>query len=205
MIVSVLERLRRSAVAVAIGANAIGTAVILLLVVMMNTDVVARGVFHAPLLGVVELVIFSLVLIVFLQLPNVVRSNRLTRSDGFLMVLERRNRPLSNLLSRLIDGLAGIFMALIAWTMWPEFQESIHTCHFVSQPEFGPPPTGNFFADLNEAFGRCDYFGTPGIFTAPWWPAKLAICFGVMLCSVIFFLNALLGYRGGQKLESVDK
>ncbi|MEP3279652.1 MAG: TRAP transporter small permease [Stappiaceae bacterium] len=205
MIKSVLERLRRSAIAVAIGANAIGTAVILLLVVMMNTDVVARGVFHAPLLGVVELVIFSLVMIVFLQLPNVVRSNRLTRSDGFLVVLERRHLKLSHILSRLIDGLAGLFMALIAWTMWPEFQESIHTCHFFSQPEFGPPPTGDVLEDLREAFSRCDYFGTPGIFTAPWWPAKLAICFGVTLCSLIFFLNALLGFRGEQKLQLVDQ
>ena len=47
--------------------------------------------------------------------------------------------------------------------------------------------------DIAAAFGRCEYFGTPGIFTAPWWPAKLAIVFSVSLSSVIFFFKAVLG------------
>ncbi|EFL87723.1 hypothetical protein [Ahrensia sp. R2A130] len=78
------RRILSPALGIAIVANAIGTAVIFVLVGIMNVDVIARGVFNSPLRGVVEVVIFSLVLIVFLQLPDVVRSNRLTRSDGFL-------------------------------------------------------------------------------------------------------------------------
>lgn len=58
---------------VAIAANAVGTLTVLGLVVVMNTDVIARGVFHAPFHGAVELVIFAMALIVFLQLPDVVR------------------------------------------------------------------------------------------------------------------------------------
>ncbi|MGI9570028.1 MAG: TRAP transporter small permease subunit, partial [Desulfobulbia bacterium] len=72
----ILRRLFDRAIAVAMLANMIGTVFIFGLVAILNADVIARGIFNAPIRGVVELVIFSLVLIVFLQLPDVVRSNR---------------------------------------------------------------------------------------------------------------------------------
>ena len=184
-------------------ANIIGTLVIFLLVATMNLDVVARGIFHAPLNGVVEVVIFSLILIVFMQLPDVVRHDRLTRSDGFLSFLHISYPQAADILSRLIDLLGCIFMGLIAWTMWPEFTESIETCHFITPPEFGPAPTGNLVQDIKAAFGRCEYFGTPGIFTAPWWPAKLAIVFSVSLSSLIFFFKVLLGRNFSVEKEAV--
>lgn len=181
-------------------ANVVGTLVIFLLVATMNVDVVARGIFHAPLKGVVEVVIFSLILIVFMQLPDVVRHNRLTRSDGFLVLGRKAFPRVASVISRLIDLAGCIFMGLIAWTMWPEFVHSIETCHFITPPEFGPPPSGNWVKDIAAAFGRCEYFGTPGIFTAPWWPAKLAIVFSVSLSSVIFFFKAVLGdHANGDK------
>lgn len=190
-----LHRLSAPVISVAIVSNAIGTLVIFLLVGVMNVDIIARGVFHAPLRGVVEIVIFSLILIVFLQLPDVVRSNRLTRSDGFLVFVGDRHPRFANMASRVIDLVSALFMGLIAWTVFPEFVESIETCHFITPPEFGAPPTGEFFTDLKTAFARCEYFGTPGIFTAPWWPAKLAIVFSVALCCIIFLLKALTGKR----------
>jgi TRAP-type C4-dicarboxylate transport system permease small subunit len=165
------------------------------LVAVLNTDVVARGVFHSPLNGSIELVIFSMVLIVFLQLPDVVQSNRLTRSDGFLAMIKDNHPDIASYTSRSIDFGSAIFMGLIAWTMWPEFHEAIESCYFFIQPDFGPPPSGNIIKDLSTAFGRCDYFGTPGIFTAPTWPLKLATVFGVSLCSIIFMIKALLGKR----------
>ena len=188
-----VRRLYSPVIGTAIVANAIGTIVIFLLIGVMNFDVIARNFFHAPLRGVVEMVIFSLVLIVFLQLPDVVRNNRLTRSDGFLVLAHSRFPNLADGMYRFIDLVSCIFMGLIAWTMWPEFIESIETCHFISAPEFGPPFTGNLLQDLSAAFGRCEYFGTPGIFTAPWWPAKLAIVFSASLCCVIFAAKFLLG------------
>ena len=180
-------------VTLAMIANTMGALVIFLLVATLNIDVVARGIFHAPLKGVVEVVIFSLILIVFLQLPDVLRHNRLTRSDGFLTFGEKAFPRFTNIISRGIDLVGCIFMALIAWTVWPEFLESLETCHFITPPEFGPLPSGNFFADIAAAFDRCEYFGTPGIFTAPWWPAKLAISFSVSLCSVIFLFKCIIG------------
>lgn len=195
MIQAGIRRFYKPFIALAIGANAVGTVVIFAMIAIMNTDVIARGVFVAPLRGVVEMVIFSLVLIVFLQLPDVVRNNRLTRSDGFLVTLQGRFPILGDGLGRLIDAAACVFFALITWTMWPEFLESIETCHFITPPEFGPAPSGDFFADVKAAFARCEYFGTPGIFTAPWWPAKLAIVSSAALCTIIFAFKVLLGNR----------
>lgn len=188
-----VEQLGRLFHGIAMFANAIGTLVIFALIAVMNADVFSRNFFDAPLRGVVEMVIFSLVLIVFLQLPDVVRKNRLTRSDGFLVLGRKRFPRFTNVLDRVIDLSAAVFMALITWTMWPEFTESISTCHFLTAPEFGPEPTGDLITDLKIALARCEYFGTPGIFTAPWWPAKLAIVFSTGMCTIIFCIKALVG------------
>ena len=152
----------------AVAANVVGTFVVLLLVVAVNTDVVARGVFSAPFRGTVEVVQFSMVLIVFLQLPDVVRVDRLTRSDGFLAVLGDRRPALGRLLARIVDAVSAVMMGLIAVAMWPEFVI---------------------------AWVHDDFFGTPGIFTAPWWPVRLAIVFSAVLCCLILALKAITGRR----------
>ncbi|RMD91119.1 MAG: TRAP transporter small permease [Alphaproteobacteria bacterium] len=157
-------RLSALADRVAIVANAVGTLVVLALVALVNYDVVARGAFHAPFMGAVELVQFSMVLIVFLQLPDVVRVNRLTRSDGFLAISGPRHPRLTAALSRLIELVSAVFMALIAIAIWPEFTEMWHTG---------------------------DYFGIPGVFTAPWWPVKLVVFLSAVLCALLFVLKAL--------------
>ncbi len=179
--------------AIAIGANAVGTLTVLVLVIVMNIDVVARGVFHAPFLGVVEIVIFSMILIVFLQLPDVVRVDRLTRSDGFLGILKSSRPAAASMLSRVIDALACVAMATIAYATYPEVVEAFESCHYITPPEFGPPKTGDFWTDFMQATARCHYFGTLGVFTVPWWPAKLVITASTALCSVIFLSKVLFG------------
>lgn len=156
--------LSKVANAAAIAANALGTLVVLGLVLVVNYDVVARGVFSAPFRGAYEVVQFSVVLIVFLQLPDVVRVDRLTRSDGFLNVLHHRRPGLTASIRRIINAISAIFMALIAYIVWPEFIEMYHTK---------------------------DYFGVPGIFTAPWWPIKLVIAASATLCSLMFALKVI--------------
>lgn len=149
---------------VAIVANIVGTLVVLGLVVIVNYDVVARGVFNQPFRGAVEVVQFSIVLIVFLQLPDVVRINRLTASDGFLAVVGDRFPRFTRGLRFAINTLAALFMTAIAVTMYPEFVEMWHTQEF---------------------------FGIPGVFTAPWWPIKLVIFLSAVLCAILFVLKLL--------------
>lgn len=157
----------------AISANIAGTLVVLALVAVVNFDVVARGVFNAPFLGAVEVVQFSMVLIVFLQLPDVVRVNRLTRSDGFLVIIGKRMPRFTAALTHVIETVSAIFMALVAIAIWPEFTEMWRTK---------------------------DYFGVPGVFTAPWWPIKLVIFLSSVLCVLVFVFKVL---RPAQKPELI--
>ncbi|MEM5544952.1 TRAP transporter small permease [Sulfitobacter sp. AS92] len=191
--IAILRKIEKVVIRIAILANVSGAFVLLALVAIMNVDVVSRNLFNAPFRGVVEIVIFSLALIVFLQLPDVVRTGRLTRSDGFLGLLRATRPRLGHGLSRILDAIACIFMGLIVWTVWPEFTESFESCHFFTAPEFGIQKTGNFWLDFKTALGRCDYFGTPGILKAPWWPVRLVIAFGCAWAAILFFFKTIFG------------
>jgi TRAP-type mannitol/chloroaromatic compound transport system permease small subunit len=149
---------------VATAANVVGTLVVLTLVVIVNYDVVARGLFNLPFRGAVEVVQFSMVLIVFLQLPDVVRVDRLTRSDGLLFLIGDKYPTVSALMRRAINTLSAVVMTLIAIAIFPEFTDMWETQ---------------------------DFFGIPGIFTAPWWPIKLTILCSAALCAVIFALKVI--------------
>ncbi|MFK7877249.1 MAG: TRAP transporter small permease subunit [Paracoccaceae bacterium] len=193
MIVTGLRKIESWVVTIAIIANVSGAFVLLALVAIMNVDVISRNLFNAPFRGVVEVVIFSLALIVFLQLPDVVRTGRLTRSDGFLGLIRDRAPRAGEAMARILDGVACVFMCLIVWTVWPEFTEAFESCHFFTPPEFGPAPTGNIWVDFKAGLSRCDYFGTPGILQAPWWPVRLAIAFGCAWAAILFFFKTVLG------------
>jgi TRAP-type mannitol/chloroaromatic compound transport system permease small subunit len=156
--------LSRATRAIATAANIAGTLVVLGLVVVVNYDVLARGLFNMPFRGAVEVVQFSMVLIVFLQLPDVIRVDRLTRSDGLLFLIGARRPRLAAALRRIINVVSGIMMALIAIAIWPEFAKM-----WASQ----------------------DFFGIPGVFVAPWWPIKLTIFCSAALCAIIFATKVL--------------
>ncbi|NOC94404.1 TRAP transporter small permease subunit [Ruegeria sp. HKCCD6604] len=172
--VAVLSRVANS---LAITANALGTLVVLALVVILNVDVVARGLFSAPLRGTYEMVQFSVVMIVFLQLPDVVRVDRLTRSDGFLNLIHHRRPGLTANLRRIINAASAIFMALIAYVTFPEFLHMWETQ---------------------------DYFGVPGLFTLPWWPVKLVIACGTALACVIFLLKVVTAQDRPQLIRTPE-
>lgn len=155
-------------------ANAVGTLVVLGLVLLINLDVLSRNLLNAPFKGTYEMVQFLMVMIVFLQLPDVVRINRLTRSDGFLAILADRQPAIARLFARGIDSASAVFMGLIAWAVWPEFLRS---------------------------WSEATYFGTPGIFTAPYWPIHLVICFATALSALIFVTKAISGKRRPERLH----
>jgi TRAP-type mannitol/chloroaromatic compound transport system permease small subunit len=162
----VAKPLSRITDGIAMGSNTLGTLVVLLLVLAVDYDVLARGLFNKPFMGAVEVVQFSMVLIVFLQLPDVMRVNRLTRSEGFLIVMEPRFPVFIRFVRRVIDAVSSTLMVLIAIAIWPEFLDMFETQ---------------------------DYFGVPGIFTAPWWPIKLTIFLSAVLCALILIFKVILG------------
>ena len=72
--------------------NALGTLWIVALMLLINTDVVGRDVFDAPVRGATELVSLSIVGIVFLQLADTLARGRMTRADVLLDRL-KHTRP----------------------------------------------------------------------------------------------------------------
>ena len=164
MLQSAISGLSRVANSLAIAANVAGTLTVLMLVVILNVDVIARGFFNAPLKGTYEIVQLSVVFIVFLQLADVVRVDRLTRSDGFLNVVQSRSTGVASNIRRIINAMSAIFMGLIAYIMFPEFLKMWDTQ---------------------------DFFGIPGVFTVPWWPIKLVISCGSALACLIFMLKVI--------------
>lgn len=161
-----LQKLTQVTTTIAVVANAMGTLVVLGLVAVVNYDAIARGAFDKPFMGAMEVVQFSMVLIVFLQLPDVVRVDRLTRSDGFLGLVGKRWPVLSRRLRQLLNTIACVFMLLVAIAIWPEFLDMLETR---------------------------DYFGIPGVFRAPWWPVKLVIFLSASLCCLLFALKVITG------------
>lgn len=161
---TVVAGLTRATRAVSTTANVAGTLVVLGLVMIVNYDIVARGIFNAPFRGAYEVVQFSMVLIVFLQLPDVIRVDRLTRSDGLLFLIGDKYPRVAATLRRAINTLSATIMTLIAIAMFPEFLD---------------------MWDTN------DFFGVPGVFTAPWWPIKLTIFCSAALAALIFALKVL--------------
>ncbi|WP_299657266.1 TRAP transporter small permease subunit [uncultured Tateyamaria sp.] len=177
MLKSAVAGLSRVANTLAIATNAMGTLVVLALVILLNADVIARGVFSSPIRGTYEMVQFSVVLIVFLQLADVVRVDRLTRSDGFLNLMHSRRPGLTANIRRIINAISAIFMALIAYVTFPEF---LHMW------------------DTN------DYFGVPGLFTLPWWPVKLVITVGSALACLIFVLKVVTAQDRPQLIRTPE-
>ncbi|MDA9207290.1 TRAP transporter small permease subunit [Octadecabacter sp.] len=164
MLTTAFSGLSRVANTIAIIANALGTLVVLALVVILNLDVIARGVFSEPIPGVYEMVQFSVVMIVFLQLADVVRVDRLTRSDGFLTVVGGKRPGVAANMRRIINAISAIFMGLVAYITFPEFLHMWDTK---------------------------DYFGVPGLFTLPWWPVKMVITFGTALSCLVFVIKVI--------------
>lgn len=142
--------------------NVAGTLVVLGLVVIVNYDIFARGIFNHPFRGAVEVVQFSMVLIVFLQLPDVIRVDRLTRSDGLLGLIRDSFPRVTAFLNFFINTISAIVMTLITVAIFPEFLEMWETK---------------------------DFFGIPGVFTAPWWPIKLTVVCSAALCTILFLIK----------------
>lgn len=145
--------------------NAAGTVWILGLMVLINADVFGRGALSAPIAGTPELVSFSIVGIVFLQLAHTLRSGSMTRSDVLLNVLQRRAPRLRRGLLALFHLAGALLMFVIAWKYWPSVANAWTS------------PERNFM-------------GNPGFFTIPLWPLYILVFLGITATAVQFLLMA---------------
>jgi TRAP-type mannitol/chloroaromatic compound transport system permease small subunit len=148
--------------------NALGTIWIIGLMVLINADIIGRGAFNAPIAGAPELVAFSIVGIVFLQLAHTLKSGSMTRSDVLLTVLERKAPRLRHLMLALFHLVGGLLMTLIAWKFWPSVAQAW------SSPER-------------------HFMGNPGFFTIAQWPL-FALMFAGIVAVAIQLLIMTVGH-----------
>ena len=148
--------------------SAIGTVWIFVLLVLVNTDVIGRGIFSAPLPGVPELLGLSIVGIVYLQLPNTLWSGRFTRAEFLSEAIDRR-WPRAGCLLRAFYHLLGLALILILlYALLPEFQR---------------------------AWSMGDYVGSIGNFTAPTWPVRLVMVVGCAVTAITYLLLLMIDLR----------
>lgn len=165
-----VARLLRGLDAATAGANIVGTLLIVGLVLIICVDVIGRETIGTPLPGVPEMVSLSIVAIVFLQVPQALKAGRLTRSDGLLMLLERRSARSAAVLETIYE-LAGVFvMAAILYAHWPI---------------------------LLRAIARQEFIGSIGNITFPVWPVKVAILIGASLLLAQFLARILRRFVKG--------
>ena len=143
--------------------NALGTLWIVALMLLINTDVLGRNLFNAPVRGVTELVALSIVGIVFLQLADTLHSGRFTRADVLLDRLKRTRPVLAARLQALYHLIGAALMAVILWAAW---------------------------SPLMEAIRIREYVGAIGDFTAPVWPVRLIMLVGLAATLITFVLLA---------------
>lgn len=155
--------------------NALGTLWIVALMVLINTDVLGRNLFNAPVRGVTELVSLSIVGIVFLQLADTLHSGRITRADVLLQGLQRTRPVLAALLHAVFHLVGALLMATILWAAWPTLWESIQ---------------------------MREYVGAIGDFTAPVWPVRVVMLVGLAATLLTFVLLALADLRRAAALRA---
>ncbi|MBM4332504.1 MAG: TRAP transporter small permease [Deltaproteobacteria bacterium] len=143
--------------------NAVGTIWIFALMVLINSDIVGREFFRAPVRGVTELVSLSIVGIVFLQLANTLWVGRFTRAEVLIGRLLRRRPKLGHALQAVFHLTGAALLAIIFYSSLPLFRHAV---------EIG------------------EYVGAFGDFTAPTWPVRFVLLLGSASTSVTFLFLA---------------
>ena len=144
--------------------NAIGSCLIVLVMMVMLADIFGRFFFNHPIRGVPEIVAMSLVAIVFLQIAHTLRAGRVIFTDGFLNWLAMRSVRAEQALLCVYHVIgAGVF-GIIIYAVMPK---------------------------LGSVFDSDEFYGVVGSFTFPKWPLYLVILFGSVLMCIQYLALAV--------------
>ena len=159
-------------------ANVAATAWIIFLMVLVVADVAGRNLLGRPIAGVPEMVKFSIIGIVFLQIAHTHASGQMIRSDGLLSVIMTRRPRLGHLMDAIAQILGAVLTVALAWTVWPR---------------------------LIKAWERNEFEGAAGYFALPVWPFLAIIIAGSILLSVSFAIKAGEALANAQKADGKAK
>jgi len=140
-----------------------GTAGILTIMCLISADVFGRAFLGKPIAGVPEMVSLLILSIVFLQLANTLMHGRLTRADGFLLLLRSKSPRAAGVLDGFMHLVGAGLVAVLVNAFYPLFLRS---------------------------YARNEMVGNLGQFQAPLWPTYLIVLIGAAMLVVAFLLKA---------------
>lgn len=144
--------------------SALGTLMILALMLLISADVIGRSFFAHPIAGVTEMVSMSILAIVFLQIANTTAQGKLTRSDALLGALQTRRPRAGDAVDAVLHLVGAVMTGVLVSAFYPQFLRS---------------------------YGRNEMIGTVGQFLAPIWPVHGMVLLGAALMCLVFALRAL--------------
>lgn len=150
------------------GLAAFGTLSILVLMVIICADIVARNVMGSSLPLVSETGALMVVLIVALQLGATVHANRMARTEVISILLNQKS-PRAAALLEVIFNLAG--MAIVGAIAWASVDVLV----------------GDYTSR--------EFIGTPGLGTLPTWPFRALIMLGMSVAAIEFLVRAISSLR----------
>ncbi|MFO7545162.1 MAG: TRAP transporter small permease [Trueperaceae bacterium] len=176
----ILDGLNRAFGIVSEGFNALGTAWILALMILINADATGRSFLQRPITGVPEIVSLSIVGIVFLQLSSALRHGGITRSDMLMSALTRRWPRVATALEAVFNVAGALTLVFLLQASWPRFRT---------------------------ALDRMETVGVVGRFVLPTWPIKLILVIGTiaMLIQFLLFAAYALGRTFGTQGPSAPR
>jgi C4-dicarboxylate transporter DctM subunit len=142
--------------------NSVGTLGIFALMFLICGDVAGRYLFGAPIKGAAELVGYSIVTAVFLQMASTLRAGRFTRVEMVIEPLEASRPAAGHAFNAAFHLVGAAVFALITWGTWPK---------------------------LADAWTSDEITGTPGVFVFAVWPFLAAIVCGAAVTGVEFLIQ----------------
>jgi TRAP-type mannitol/chloroaromatic compound transport system permease small subunit len=149
-----------------------GTALILVVMLAMDADILGRALFNHPVAGVAEVVTMSLAAIVFLQLPAALAAGRIVQSDTLLASLQQTAPRLCAALRALWCGAGAAVFGLLSWAGLPLFLKD---------------------------WTRGEVYGVPGLFTFPRWPVGAVILLGCAVTAALYLRLAVQALREARR------
>lgn len=158
--------------------NAVGTVLVLLIMLVILADVLGRFLFSDPLEGTPEIVAMSIAAIVFLQFPSTLRAGRVISTDAFLEWVAMRSIRAEEWLLSTYHVLGGAMFLVVCLHVWPL---------------------------LLGVWAGNEFYGNVGVFIFPKWPVFAVITFGSAVMTLQYFALAWAHARAGRRGERLMK
>jgi tripartite ATP-independent transporter DctM subunit len=153
--------------------NTAGVAWIFALMFLICADIAGRTLFDSPIQAVPEIVAFSLVGCVFLQLAYAVQMHRLTRAEVLFDYIKQRKPQAGRVLQMVTAGMGCFVLSVIARGTLPDFWRAFQTGEFTGVEGIYTLPISpiKFTVVLGATVAACEYLRQlwvrPAEFTGP--------------------------------------